>query len=155
MYILGEYVAMKKYTKIMVITIFIILIICVANYISNPERQIKKFISQNSEELMTIAEAYLNDDMTTKIFKGVKVEGAFRGDSDIVQYYYSGKGIAPASKYYGFYYSPDDVPVAYENSNYRLSKVSDDEWKWLEENSDNGGRTIRIMQKWFYYEAWF
>ena len=66
-----------------------------------------------------------------------------------------GVGIAPASKYYGFYYSPDDVPVAYQNVNDNLTHVSDDEWKWSDNGTDNGDRTIRIIENWFYYEAWF
>ena len=32
--------------------------------------------------------------------------------------------------HYGFYYSPDDVPTAYQNTNNKLSAVSDDEWEW-------------------------
>jgi len=145
---------MKKYISIIIAAVLVILAIYTVNYVSNPERQIKNFINENSKELVTIAESYLNSDTTVKTYKGVKVEQAFRGNNDIVQFYYGGKGIAPASKYYGFYYSPDDVPVAYQNANCNLTDVSDDEWKWSD-GTDNGGRTIRIMENWFYYEAWF
>jgi len=146
---------MKKWNKIIIAAILIILAICAVKYISNPERQIKNFINQNNEELVTIAEAYLNSDATIKnTYKNVEVEQVFRGNNDIVQFYYGGVGIVPSSKYYGFYYSPDDVPTAYQNVNCRLSAVSDDEWEWSD-GTDNGSRTIRIMKKWFYYEAWF
>jgi len=146
---------MKKWNKIIIAAILIILAICAVKYISNPERQIKNFINQNNEELVTIAEAYLNSDATIKnTYKNVEVEQVFRGNNDIVQFYYGGVGIVPSSKYYGFYYSPDDVPTAYQNVNCRLSAVSDDEWEWSD-GTDNGGRTIRIMKNWFYCEAWF
>lgn len=145
---------MKKYISIIIAAVLIILAIHTVNYISNPERKIRNFINENSKELVTIAESYLNSDTTIKTYKGVKVENVFSRNNDIVQFYYDGKGIAPASKYYGFYYSPDDVPAAYQNMNYNLTYVSDDEWKWSEDGTDNGGRTIRIMENWFYYEAW-
>lgn len=146
---------MKKWNKIIIAAILIILAIYAVKYISNPERRIKYFINQNNEELVTIAEAYLNSDATIKnTYKSVEVEQVFRGNNDIVQFYYGGAGIVPSSKYYGFYYSPDDVPTAYQNANCRLSAVSDDEWEWSD-GTDNGGRTIRIMKNWFYYEAWF
>lgn len=146
---------MKKYISIIISAVLIILAFCTVNYISNPKRQIKNFINENSKELVTIAESYLDSDTSIKTYKGVEVEQVFSRNNDIVQFYYGGKGIAPASKCYGFYYSPDDVPAAYQNSNYNLTDVSDDEWKWLENGTDNGGRTIRIREKWFYYEAWF
>lgn len=145
---------MKKCNKIITAALLIVLAISAIRFISNPERRIKNFVNQNSTELVAIAEAYLNSDTTTKTYKSVEVEQVFSGDHDIVQFYYGGVGIVPASKYYGFYYSPDDVPTAYQNVNCRLSAVSDDEWEWSD-GTDNGGRTIRIMKNWFYYEAWF
>ncbi|BAL01110.1 hypothetical protein OBV_39110 [Oscillibacter valericigenes Sjm18-20] len=145
---------MKKRIKIIITVVLIILTICAVRGIFNPERRIKNFVNQNGGELTAIAEAYLRSDATTRTYKGVEVEQVFRGNHDIVQFYYGGFGIAPASKYYGFYYSPDDVPTAYENVNCRLSAVSGDEWAWSD-GTDNGGRTLRIIKNWFYYEAWF
>ena len=144
---------MKKWHKIIIAAVLLILAIYAVKYITNPERRIESFIN-NNDELVTIAEAYLYSETTIKTYKGVEVEDVFRGSNDIVQFYYCGYGIAPSSKYYGFYYSPDDVPAAYQNVNLELSAVSDDEWEWLDRNY-NGGRTIRIIKNWFYYEAWF
>lgn len=99
-----------------VIAVFIIVTVSVVKYISNPERQIKNFINQNNQnnkELATIAEAYLSSDTAAKTYKSVEVKQVFRGKHDTVQFYYGGAGVVPASKYYGFYYSPDDVPTAY------------------------------------------
>lgn len=145
---------MKKRNKIVIVATLIFLTICVVKFISNPEQRIKNFINQNNEELETIAKSYLNSDITIKSYKGVEVEQVFKGKNDIVQFYYGGVGIVPASKYYGFYYSPDDEPVAYQNVNCKLTSISDDEWEWSD-GTDNGGRTKRIMKNWYYYEAWF
>lgn len=145
---------MKKWNKIILAATFIFLAIYAVKFISNPEYRIKSFINQNSEELVTIAESYLNSDIAIKNYKGVEVEQVFRGKNDIVQFYFGGVGIAPASKYYGFYYSPDDVPAVYQNVSCKLSPISDDEWEWSD-GTDNGGRTKKLMKNWFYYEAWF
>ncbi len=145
---------MKKRKKLIIAAVLIILAFCTAKYFLNLELRIKTFVNQNNEELVTIAEAYLNSDTTIKKYKGVEVEQVFRGDHDIVQFFYSAVGIVPASKYYGFYYSPDDSPAAFQNVNQKLSAVSNEEWKWSD-GTDNGGRTKRIMRNWFYYEAWF
>ena len=72
---------------------------------------------------------------------------------NVVEFGYSSKGIIPASKYYGFYYSKDDTPHVFQGSALKLVKEKDG-WKWTD-GSDNGGFTSRISKNWFYYEAWF
>ncbi len=145
---------MKKLIKILITGILILLAICVVKIILNPEQRIKNFINQNKTDLTTIAESYLNSDTAIKTYKGITIEQVFRGENDIVQFYYGGVGIVPASKYYGFYYSPNDLPAVYQNANYNLSFVSNNEWKWTD-GTDNGGITKKLMKNWFYYEAWF
>ena len=96
----------------------------------------------------------MNNDTSIKTFKNVEVDGLFKGEHDIVQFFYSGFGIAPATKYYGFYYSEDDEPAAFQNINITLVEKGKNEWEWSD-GTDNGGITIRIKENWFYYEAWF
>lgn len=144
----------KKIIMIASILAGLILLVALRGYVSNPERKIKSFVEQNEEELARIAEDYLDSGEHVKAFQGIEVDGLFKGTHPMVQFFYSGKGIAPAGKYYGFYYSPDDVPLSYQNAENVLTQVSDTEWEW-KDNGDNGGRTVKIMEKWFYYEAWF
>lgn len=82
----GDCAVMKKWNRIIIAAALIALTICAVRYIFNPERRIKSFVNQNSKELAAIAEAYLNSDTTTKIYKGVKVEQVFRGNHDIVSF---------------------------------------------------------------------
>lgn len=145
---------MKKHIKFISIILIIVLITVTYGIISNPQRRIKNFVSKNYLELGNIADQYLNGEISTKTYKGIKIEQVFTGTNNIVQFYYSGSGLAPASVYYGFYYSPNDIPVAYQNMEYTLSGISANEWEWSGEG-DNGGRTVRIMVNWYYYEAWF
>ncbi|MDN5307858.1 MAG: hypothetical protein PWP16_1221 [Eubacteriaceae bacterium] len=146
---------MKKRNKLIVIIVLIILMIIAVKYIYNSERRVKNFVINNNEELVTIAEAYLNGDTSITTYKGAKVERVYGGDHVIVQFFYGGFGIAPASRYYGFYYSPDDAPTVYQNSpRNELVDGDDQQWIWTD-GTDNGGRTFRITDNWFYYEAWF
>ena len=87
-------------------------------------------------------------------YQDVRVDGVFSGDERIVQFFYNGFGLAPASKYYGFYYAESGEPAAYQNTDYPLT-ATEDGWSWSAGGTDNGGLTRRITGNWFYYEAWF
>ena len=58
------------------------------------------------------------------------------------------------NKYYGCYYSPDDVPLAFQNLETELIADGDNSWSWKAEG-DNKGVTSKIMDKWYYFEADF
>ena len=62
--------------------------------------------------------------------------------------------IARGDTYYGCYYSPDDVPLAFQNSDVPLVQNGHERWEW-EAEGDNHGSTERISEKWFYFEASF
>ncbi len=108
----------------------------------------------NQTELEEIAHSFLYNEPLTDTYQDVNVDGVFSGDDTIVQFFYSGFGIAPASKYYGFYYSEKNEPAVYQNAKEYLRQTGEQEWTWTD-GTDNGGRTTRITDHWFYYEAWF
>lgn len=56
--------------------------------------------------------------------------------------------------YYGYYYSPDDVPLAFQNTDTKLTQDGHDYWVWQAEG-DNHGATSKIMDHWYYFEASF
>lgn len=142
------------------IILIILLIICAAAAIfSNKQRKISRFVMKNISELEEIALTCLNGDHSIKEYRGVKVNGVYEGEQSIVDFYYGGFGIAPSSVYYGFYYSPDDVPVEtaffMNYSGYQMTDEKTDEWVWEEVNGDNGCQVIKIIDYWYYYKAWF
>lgn len=77
-----------------------------------------------------------------------------QGEHMMVDFYVTGLGIAPASTYYGFYYSPDDVPLVYGNYDIVLTQCDKNTWEWSA-NGDNKGVTKKIADCWYYYEASF
>ena len=144
--------------KIIRIVIVCCLGLFILGFLNRPttEQKIYKFVEENESELEEIAINYLNGDVRDKKYKFVEVDGVFTNPNSesIVQFFYKGTGIVPACKYYGFYYSPTNKPVDYQNCGFHLEE-DNGVWSWHEGNSDNGGITKKISDCWYYYEAWF
>ena len=74
--------------------------------------------------------------------------------SDMVEFECWAFGIAPASKYKGFYYSMNDEPIPFQGVMQELVE-SGKGWAWQQPESDNHGYTEKIMDNWYYFEASF
>ena len=120
----------------------------------NREARVAAFVREHRAELEQMAADALAGRETAGTYRGVTVDGVFPGEHTIVQFFYTGAGLVPSPVYCGFYYSEDDVPAAFQNCGSPLVEASGHEWTW-EDGTDNGGRTARIEEHWFYYEAWF
>lgn len=80
-----------------------------------------------------------------------KAVNHWSGAHEMVEYLVEGAG----DTYRGFYYSPDDVPLAFQNTTVSLVPAGTKEgWIWTAEG-DNRGWTYRLTEKWFYFEAKF
>lgn len=145
---------MKKRKVLIISIVSMIVILKIMNYFNNPYRKISKYVNSNYENLQTVCETYLKKGIPDKVYDDIEIDGILGEENKIVQFYSCGFGIAPSSKYYGFYYSPDDIPVTYWNAPYALEEIQEGEWKW-EGEGDNGGKTKKIRERWYYYEAWF
>ena len=74
------------------------------------------------------------------------------GEHPVVEYIAAGQGLAPSSRYYGFFYSFDGTPVSFQNAGAPLTETSEETWTWRGEG-DNRGLVRRLDGKWFYFEA--
>lgn len=136
------------------IAIFIIIVVCgCMKLFFNPYARISRYIDCNQGNLRESCEYYLENGVTDDTYADIKIDGIYGDSNKIVQFFWSGVGIAPSSKYYGFYYSPDDIAVSYCNE-YKLTEEKENEWIW-NGVGDNGGLTRKISDNWYYYEAWF
>ena len=81
---------------------------------------------------------------------GYKYVNTWEGEHSMVEFLITTRG----DTYYGCYYSPDDVPLAFQNTEAELTQCGHDSWKWSAEG-DNGGKTMKIMDHWYYFEACF
>ncbi|MBQ3257517.1 MAG: M56 family metallopeptidase [Oscillospiraceae bacterium] len=99
-----------------------------------------------------IAEAYLADPIEaakTEPPMGIRAINVYRGVHTIVQFDLP----SLTDQYTGYYYSPDDVPTAFQAADVALTET-DEGWTWQGEG-DNHGTTQRIAECWFRYTAAF
>ena len=110
------------------------------------EQRVAKLFETHRAELAEQMAAYEEGGFLTgaEHWKGVT---EWDGVHKMVEYTVTAAG----STYYGFYYSPDDVPLAFQNTDTALTE-SDGGWVWQAEG-DNHGRTYRLAEDWFYFEA--
>ncbi len=145
---------MKKLKKWALILLVLGLALALWRFAADRERAVARFVRHHQTQLTELAEGWLAAGTGDRRFKGVEVEGICPGEHPIVQFFYGGWGIVPSSTYYGFFYSPDDVPVSYQNSSAPVRPDGEDRWTWSGEG-DNGGVVRKLADKWYYYEAWF
>lgn len=146
---------MKKIVLAIIIVVAIVASLILYKELQpSQEDEIVSFVEENKIELEEISEKVLNGDEEIKDYKTVVIDGTWgNGDNQIVQFMYEGVGIASAGKYYGFYYSPNDIPQSYQCEK-KVVTDGDDSWKWTS-GGDDGGITKKICDKWYYFEAWF
>lgn len=132
----------------------VLLFICIFGIANKPEHRISRYVIAHEAELTQFSEMYDISSKAEDHFHGIQVDGLYGDDDKILQFYFTGFGIAPSSTYYGFYYASEDVPVPYCNEKFPLQEISEDEWEWTG-LGDNGGRIKKIVNCWYYYEAWF
>lgn len=141
--------------KILMVPVLILLAAALFVYFTgDPYAKIARLVQENTVQLEEFAQGQLAGDEIPDHYLGVQVEGVFQGEEPIVQFRYSSFGLVSSSTYYGFYYSPSDQPVPFQNVDLPLSGTGTDSWEWTD-GTDNGGVIVRIIPNWFYYEAWF
>lgn len=155
----------SKIKTAIVITIAVILVGALHSHF-NYERRMAHFVTQNEPKLTALAEDYLEKTGQREItYRGAKIGGVFPA-GEVVPFDVGGIGIVPSASYYGFYYSPEDIPVS--NGEGELEKVEEQEgflpglvpknqkerWVW-QGYGDNGGEIVKIKEHWYYYKCWF
>lgn len=74
-------------------------------------------------------------------------------EDDLVEFHTGGAGLVANSTYYGFYYSPDNSHKTFQGADIPLN-VNEDLADWYGEG-DNWGKSTRLIDKWFWFEANF
>ena len=120
-----------------------VLLLCACG---SSESRTMKWFEDHREALSADAEARLAGEFSD-VFDG----DVWRGEHTIVEYCVP-DGLT--AQYSGVFYSPDDVPAAFQNVSVPLTETGDGEWIWCD-RGDNHGLVRRIAEKWFYFEATF
>ena len=130
-----------------------VLIVCVL-ILSDPQIRTNLFVRlyhEQIEEGLRINAGVPADDV---VLLGYKSVNTWEGEHTMVEFLISASGFGSETTYYGCYYSPDDVPLAFQNLDVELTQCGHDSWKWYGEG-DNAGKTMKIMDNWYYFEASF
>ena len=94
--------------------------------------------------------AYMGVPASDAVVLGYQSVNSWEGDHPMTEFILMSYG----STYYGCYYSPDDVPLAFQNTAAALAQTGTDRWEWRAEG-DNHGATVKILPCWYYFEASF
>lgn len=151
----------KRGKRVVRLGIGVFLVLLLASQL-HYEKRIQKFVLRNEEELTEFAKNYLAVEQRERrhMFEEWKEENGYSVQltglfpEDVVAFYMGGFGLVPSSVYYGFYYSPEDIPVGTGEG--QLVKAEEDSacWSW-QGYGDNGGEIRRIKPNWYYYKCWF
>lgn len=134
--------------------ICIIAISLILIFSTSHKDRITKLVNKN--------QAFLNECIENKDYdkiydmKGIKsiTPYSLSDDELYIDFYCYGFGIVSSSIYYGFYYSSNDEPVAYQATQMQLEPDGDG-WKWQQLNGDNHYYTEKIANNWYYYKVGF
>ena len=100
------------------------------------------------------AGVYLNDDREIYIVDryGFWKVNCYPAEG-LVEFRTGGAGLVANSTYEGFYYSPDNSHKVFQGADISLN-VNKNLADWYGEG-DNWGKSTRLMEKWFWFEANF
>ena len=132
--------------KSVVITAAAALIILLGVLLLQPELRVRRFVAAHGEEIEENMVA--GHGISARI--GIKYFNTWEGEHDMTEFILFTMG----DTYYGCYYSPDDVPLAFQNTDVELSRDGHDYWVW-QADGDNHGATSKIIDHWYYFEASF
>ena len=140
---------MKRKRKWIIVAIAV-LIVAVGCVSSIPKLRVSLFVHSYHElieEAMAAGHGVPADDAVLLGYEAVNSwDGAHRMTEFVIMSY--------GDTYYGCYYSPDDVPLAFQNTDVELIQDGHAYWEW-EAEGDNHGSTSKIMERWYYFEASF
>lgn len=84
---------------------------------------------------------------------GVRAVTYWDGQNPIIEFMTGYTGLVPSAGYHGLYYSLDGSPAAFQNTSRPLARGKDG-FYWRGEG-DDWGKTTRLDDHWFTFEAYF
>lgn len=132
---------------------FIIIVCLLLSHNSTSKSAVVNYIQNNRSELETyIQNIDADKSFHTDIYNNWDV--SYYQNSGMVEFLVSNGGFGPSSKYYGFYYSPQNIPMAYQEQNVELLE-NETGWQWSDPSSDNQYYTEKIIDYWYWFEMDF
>lgn len=141
---------MKSRIKIGIIVIACILVLSVVSIYSIPKLRVTLFVNTYHELIEEGYKAGHGVPADDAVFLGYKAVNSWDSTHPMTEFVIMSLG----STYYGCYYSPDNVPLAFQNTDVELTQSGHNYWEWSAEG-DNHGETSKIMECWYFFKASF
>lgn len=141
---------MKNKKKRFTIAVVCMLFLALASIYSVPKLRTVLFVKMYYELIEENLKAGNGVPAEEAVFLGYKYVNSWDGSYPMTEFVIMTYG----DTYYGCYYSPDDVPLAFQNTEATLKQTGKNTWKW-EAEGDNHGSISRIMEHWYYFNAAF
>lgn len=139
---------MSKKVKVLVAIAIPVLLLCLLLIQPTPKKRVTRYVEAHQTELQTAVDRYFDHDQLLSYDSDIPAVNVWPGPHPMVEYLlFTGSG------YCGFYYSPDDVPLSFQNGVLPLAET-DGGWEWHGEG-DNRGFTSRLSPRWYFFEAHF
>ena len=140
---------MKKKRK-WIIAIIIVLIVALGSVYSIPKLRVSLFVHSYHELIEEALAAGNGVPADDAVLLGYDYVNSWEGAHPMTEFVIMTYG----DTYYGCYYSPDDVPLAFQNADVEVTQDGHDYWEW-EAEGDNHGSTSKIMEQWYFFKASF
>lgn len=114
-----------------------------------PEKRVVRYVEAHQAELQTAVDDYFLRGQHLSYGGDIQTANDWPGQHPMIEYLL----FTTPGGYYGFYYSPDQIPLAFQNTGVPLVP-SDGGWCWQGEG-DNHGTTRLISPGWYFFEAHF
>ena len=126
----------------------LVFLLCLALSQFTPEKRVDRYVASHLAELQAAMDDYFLRGQPLSYDGAIPAVNHWPGQHPMVEYIlFTGPG------YYGFYFSPDDIPLAFQNAHISLEETSTG-WQWQGEGDDHGS-TRRLSPHWYYFEAYF
>ena len=126
----------------------LVFLLCLALSQFTPEKRVDRYVASHLAELQAAMDDYFLRGQPLSYDGAILAVNHWPGQHPMVEYIlFTGPG------YYGFYFSPDDVPLAFQNAPISLEETPTG-WQWQGEGDDHGS-TRRLSPHWYYFEAHF
>lgn len=140
---------MKKKRK-WIIAVIIVLIVALGSVYSIPKLRVSLFVHSYHELIEDGLAAGNGVPADDAVLFGYDYVNSWEGAHPMTEFVIMTYG----DTYYGCYYSPDDVPLAFQNTDVEVTQDGHDYWEW-EAEGDNHGSTSKIMEQWYFFKASF
>lgn len=154
---MGDTLHIRCNRKIIIVILLVIVLILIAWILNAPANKAKLVLNLWHDDFEANSISALQNSNADDKLHGVRLDGIFKSqasesdEAGIVQYTVNAYGLPSAGTYYGFYYSPDDEPAAYQNIDCRLKEDGDNRLSWSKDGAS--GVTYKICDKFYYYKA--